>query len=460
MITSQNGSVYEVVTTASKTVRWLQYDAFGNKTEAAGPAGQGDYAYTPRQSYTGQTWIASAGMYDYGARFYDPRTGRFISNDPAQDGTNWSAYVGNNPATFNDPWGLTAITASTVGASSGGRVTGALAQSGGGGGGDLFSKVDGGVPRWTSVFVSGISTPVLSLRQNDLPSFDAGAIASNLPAAVSAYQQYRIAEEAVGRQQQTMSDDFSMRNILGNIITDGGLAMDDSRALGELRSEMDRRATTYNHYKSLLGHAGIDQVQMMRTVQDAGTFEFHGGWGYDGVAEAMLARDGHSSVENDGFELAFTLPFMSAGLSLMAEEGIATAATSRGGVSVRVRFANPTVTWVDEAVGMSDEARLYNSGAEGARSNLLTRQPQAPSIPGPIRPVRFDGEAPGLLIDRKLAVVTTAKVQNQALRQAAALRQNGLRGMWEVPDAAQAARAKTMFSKLGIDNIDVRIVPR
>jgi RHS repeat-associated protein len=129
MITSQNGSVYEVVTTASKTLRWLQYDAFGNKTESAGPAGQGANAYTPRQSYTGQTWIASAGMYDYGARFYDPRTGRFISNDPAQDGTNWSAYVGNNPATFNDPWGLTAITASTVGGSSGGRVTGALAQT-------------------------------------------------------------------------------------------------------------------------------------------------------------------------------------------------------------------------------------------------------------------------------------------------------------------------------------------
>jgi RHS repeat-associated protein len=82
MITSQNGSVYEVVTSTSQTVRWLQYDAFGNKTEAAGPAGQGAYAYTPRQSYTGQTWIGSAGMYDYGSRFYDPRTGRFISNDP------------------------------------------------------------------------------------------------------------------------------------------------------------------------------------------------------------------------------------------------------------------------------------------------------------------------------------------------------------------------------------------
>jgi hypothetical protein len=71
-----------------------------------------------------------------------------------------------------------------------------------------------------------------------------------------------------------------------------------------------------------------------------------------------------------------------------------------------VRSADPTVTWVDEAASMSNEARLYNSGAQGARSNVLTRQPQAPSIPrtvgGQARVVRFDGEAPGLLIDRKL----------------------------------------------------------
>jgi hypothetical protein len=74
--------------------------------------------------------------------------------------------------------------------------------------------------------------------------------------------------------------------------------------------------------------------------------------------------------------------------------------------------------------------------------------------------VRFDGEAPGVLIDRKLAVVTSPKAQSQALRQSAALRQNGLRGVWEVPDEAQAARARRMFATLGIDNIDVQVVPR
>jgi hypothetical protein len=110
---------------------------------------------------------------------------------------------------------------------------------------------------------------------------------------------------------------------------------------------------------------------------------------------------------------------------------------------------------------MSEEARLYNSGAEGARSNVFTRQPQAPSIPRSAGgPVRFDGESPGMLIDRKLAVVTSSKAQNQALRQSAALQENGLRGMWEVPDATQAARARAMFGRLKINNIDVRVVPR
>jgi filamentous hemagglutinin len=109
---------------------------------------------------------------------------------------------------------------------------------------------------------------------------------------------------------------------------------------------------------------------------------------------------------------------------------------------------------------MSDEARKYNSGAQGARSNLVTRQAQAPSIPGKNGPVRFDGEASGTLIDRKLAVVTSPKAQNQALRQSAALRQNNLTGIWEVPDGAQAARARAMLTKLGIENINVRIVPR
>ena len=56
--------------------------------------------------YTGQREEAVIGLYYYGARFYDPELGRFITEDPAQDGINWYVYCGNNPLNRIDPTGL------------------------------------------------------------------------------------------------------------------------------------------------------------------------------------------------------------------------------------------------------------------------------------------------------------------------------------------------------------------
>ncbi len=41
-----------------------------------------------------------------GHRYYDSRTGRFVSQDPAGDGDNWYAYCGNSPTNGADPTGL------------------------------------------------------------------------------------------------------------------------------------------------------------------------------------------------------------------------------------------------------------------------------------------------------------------------------------------------------------------
>jgi hypothetical protein len=45
----------------------------------------------------------------YRARYYNPTTGRFLSEDPmgfAGSGMNLYAYASENPLRFNDPWGL------------------------------------------------------------------------------------------------------------------------------------------------------------------------------------------------------------------------------------------------------------------------------------------------------------------------------------------------------------------
>ena len=48
------------------------------------------------------------GLYYFGARYYDPEIGRFISEDPGQDGVDWFGYCKNNPLGYFDPDGLAA----------------------------------------------------------------------------------------------------------------------------------------------------------------------------------------------------------------------------------------------------------------------------------------------------------------------------------------------------------------
>ena len=75
------------------------YDAFGNATNAAFPT---------RYQFTGREFDSFTGLQFSRARFYDPRLGRFISEDPIgfRGGVNWFAYTQNNPLNFIDPLGL------------------------------------------------------------------------------------------------------------------------------------------------------------------------------------------------------------------------------------------------------------------------------------------------------------------------------------------------------------------
>ena len=75
------------------------YDAFGNEQTE-------DAADTNPFRYSGEYFDAESGNIYLRNRYYDASTGRFISEDPILDGTNWYVYAGNNPILFADPWGL------------------------------------------------------------------------------------------------------------------------------------------------------------------------------------------------------------------------------------------------------------------------------------------------------------------------------------------------------------------
>ncbi|MDX2148990.1 MAG: RHS repeat-associated core domain-containing protein, partial [Planctomycetota bacterium] len=59
--------------------------------------------------YTGQRWEQAVRLYDYHARFYEPRIARFLSVDPVRELANPYSYVGGRPMQMVDPSGMSAL---------------------------------------------------------------------------------------------------------------------------------------------------------------------------------------------------------------------------------------------------------------------------------------------------------------------------------------------------------------
>ena len=95
------------------------YDAHGNNVATLSRSGAG-YAVNDRRSYDawgkvraqqsggdpklrycanlGHRQDDESGLIYMRARYYEPTSGRFVSQDPAKHGGNWFVYCGNNPA--------------------------------------------------------------------------------------------------------------------------------------------------------------------------------------------------------------------------------------------------------------------------------------------------------------------------------------------------------------------------
>jgi RHS repeat-associated protein len=85
------------------------YDAFGNDAPPEPPPPPSSVTNPFR--YTGRELDSETGLYYYRARYYDPMTGRFLSEDPIgfDAGINFYGYVRNNPSAFTDPFGLFSV---------------------------------------------------------------------------------------------------------------------------------------------------------------------------------------------------------------------------------------------------------------------------------------------------------------------------------------------------------------
>jgi RHS repeat-associated protein len=97
------GSVTSLTGPAGAITASYVYDSFGRLTSSTGTV-------TNPFQYTAREFDSDTGLYYYRARYYEPTTGRFLSEDPAgfTEGVNFFAYVGNSPLVLVDPWGLQA----------------------------------------------------------------------------------------------------------------------------------------------------------------------------------------------------------------------------------------------------------------------------------------------------------------------------------------------------------------
>jgi RHS repeat-associated protein len=85
------------------------YGPFGITT-TTGDSGANPTQYSGREN-------EQNGLYSYRNRDYDPRVGRFISEDPARFSAAWNpySYVDDDPVNYRDSWGLQKVTSGTRG---------------------------------------------------------------------------------------------------------------------------------------------------------------------------------------------------------------------------------------------------------------------------------------------------------------------------------------------------------
>jgi RHS repeat-associated protein len=94
-------SVTSLRNTAGALAQTYTFDSFGKQTASSG-------SLTNPFQYTGREFDSETSLQFVRNRYYDPQAGRFLSEDPIRfkGGTNFYAYVLNDPVNYIDPLGF------------------------------------------------------------------------------------------------------------------------------------------------------------------------------------------------------------------------------------------------------------------------------------------------------------------------------------------------------------------
>ncbi len=100
--TDHQGSIRALTDDTATIANQYDYDSYGNRLAAVESLPQ-------PFGYTGRRIAKGTGLYYYRFRDYDPKTGRFLQEDPLYFGAgdhNLYRYTGGNPVNWTDPSGL------------------------------------------------------------------------------------------------------------------------------------------------------------------------------------------------------------------------------------------------------------------------------------------------------------------------------------------------------------------
>jgi RHS repeat-associated protein len=109
-LTDHLRTVHAVADSTGAIVETYRYDAWGKVLGVYDAAGQPleESALGNNTLFQGRWYSWTTRLYNFRARWYDPVTGRWLSNDPIgiSGGLNQYAFCGNNPVNRIDPFGL------------------------------------------------------------------------------------------------------------------------------------------------------------------------------------------------------------------------------------------------------------------------------------------------------------------------------------------------------------------